>query len=399
MRFFRSLFLISIFLVILVPVCVFADTEVRVTKSGPILVIDEPNVKMDVNLELMNDVIRMVMEKHIDRDNFNTTKMSLGITRGFLEGIGVRKYVLSGITENARHAKDGSSNRTLRVMSGDRVLDIDLGILFEEIRIEAEAGHLKDSANQQKLVVSMTNGFMGSLDKYSRYLTVKEADDILGPMKGEPNKAGKVLQTVGFEVGIKNGRKVGFIQIICFDKNTAKQFEACARAVMAENPEFLIVDLRDNPGGYLETVAESLAMAVGKGKVIFTVENPPGKMTPVKTLDECGSGLFVPLKKIVCLVNRGTASAGEVMAAGLHDLLHAELIGERTYGKGTGWSPYEMTRNRGVCIITDMRWFTPSGKCIKDIGLEPELKAPRTLKDIFAGKDPQMDAAFNELFK
>lgn len=392
----RNVLFVSIFLVLFVSTTVFAATDILYTDKGPVLQIDEPNVSMDVPLEFLTEIVGMVMEHHIERNEFNPTKMSLGIARGFLTGIGVQKIRLSGAPLG--------HNGILRVSHKGQTLDIPMNILFGEIKLAAADGQLKSGTNKHTIVLGMVKGFLGSLDKYSRYLTNKEAEDLFNRLEGKPEKqGGSEPQTVASGMLNISGKKIGVIKIICFDKNTQKQYEALLRELLSMSPEYLIYDLRDNPGGYLQSVGEALAMTVGKGKTIFSIEEEAGKIVPVKGLDEAGDGMIpsakTRIKKIVCLVNRGTASAGEVMAAGIRDIFGAKLVGERTYGKGTGWSPYEMKSGRGVCIITDMRWYTPGGKCIKEIGLVPDIVVKLTLQDFFAEKDPQLEAAVKELLR
>jgi hypothetical protein len=395
----RSVLFVSVFLVLFIASSVFAASDVVYTDKGPVLRIDEPNVSMEVPLDFLTEIIGMVMEHHIERNEFSPMKMSLGIARGFLEGIGVRKLILSGLSGRAA-TKSGS----LRVVKNGVVLDIPLGVLIAEIKLAAENGKLRKGTDKHLIVLGMVKGFLGSLDKYSRYLTNKEAKELFGRLEGKPEKqGGPEPQTVASGMLNVSGKKIGVIKIICFDKNTQKQYEVLLRELLSRSPEYLIYDLRDNPGGYLQSVGEALAMTVGKEKTIFSVEDVAGKIVPVRGLEEAGEGI-VPsaktrIKKIVCLVNRGTASAGEVMAAGIRDILGAKLIGEKTYGKGTGWSPYEMKSGRGVCIITDMRWYTPNGKCIKEVGLTPDLIVKLTLQDFFAEKDPQLEAALKELLR
>ncbi|HRY62670.1 MAG TPA: S41 family peptidase [Candidatus Paceibacterota bacterium] len=376
MKFLKNLALVSILLVVIFPLTSSAETEVRITGSGPILAIDEPNVRVNIDLGLFVEVAGIALEKHIDRDKFNSQKLGIGVARGFLNSIKIYKLTLNGIAENAR--KPRTAERSLRITSGGRSIDLDLGILIEEIRLSAESGKLGRNPDKNAIVVGMIKGFLGSLDRYSYFATNKEEVEHRKMLDGKPEeKGGPEPQTVACGIMNISGHKVGIIKIVIFDKVTQNQYERDMKELLALNPEYLIYDLRDNPGGYLQTVGEMLAMTVGKGKVIFSTEEEPGKLIHVRGTNESGEGL-VPsaktrIKKIVCLINRGTASSGEIMTAGLKDVLGARLVGERTYGKGTALDPCKLKSGRGVCYIVAARWYTPSGKCVDGTGIIPDV--------------------------
>jgi len=204
------------------------------------------------------------------------------------------------------------------------------------------------------------NGDVGTLVK----LSVKREDkDIVVEFK-----RGKVeLTSVAGEIIEKNNTKIGFVRIDVFAKNSYKQFENVINDLKQQGMESLIIDVRDNSGGYLTTVKSIADMFLDKNEVIFIVKDKEGeekqKATKKKTID-------IP---VVVLINGGSASASEIMAATLNENLGAELVGLKTYGKGTVQTT--KTLNSGAIIkYTIQEWLTPKGKSIEDNGVSPTVE-------------------------
>lgn len=155
----------------------------------------------------------------------------------------------------------------------------------------------------------------------------------------------------------------------------------------------MIVDLRNNPGGYLDVAVSSASNWVEGGK---TVVSEVGFGDRKKDYPAKGVTRLQSMKTVV-LVNGGSASAAEILAGALQDYKLATVVGEKTFGKG---SVQELTDLRGgsTLKITTAKWQTPKGRNINQEGLEPDVKIELTADDINADRDPQMDKAL-ELLK
>lgn len=160
---------------------------------------------------------------------------------------------------------------------------------------------------------------------------------------------------------------IGYIQISQFGVNTAEEFEEHFNELCDEGARKLIIDLRGNPGGYVDAAVSIADVFVDKGKVIVSTKNKKGE--EVQYIAQT-AGRDIP---IVILGNEGTASASEVLIGALRDLKGAKLIGEKTYGKGVTQIvvPY---KDGSSLKVTDSRHYTPSGKCIDKQGFEPDIK-------------------------
>ncbi len=190
-----------------------------------------------------------------------------------------------------------------------------------------------------------------------------------------------------------NGKKIAVIKMNQFGDDTKGLLDQDIAKVITGGYSGLILDLRNNPGGYLPTAIDTISNWVNEGEVAVKEVDYAGKETLHKTE---GSPRLKGIKTVV-LVNGGSASASEIVAGALQDYKLATLVGEKTFGKG---SVQELLPLRGDSEIkvTVAKWFTPKGRGIHKVGLEPDVKVEMSADDIKNQKDPQMDKAL-ELLK
>jgi carboxyl-terminal processing protease len=181
---------------------------------------------------------------------------------------------------------------------------------------------------------------------------------------------------------------IAYIQLFTFGEKTTGELKTKLRELMAQNPKGLILDLRNNGGGYLNTAIEVVSQFIDKGVVMYE-EYGNGQR---KTFQALPGGLATKIPLVV-LVNEGTASASEITAGAIQDYGRGVLVGVTTYGKGSvqNWIPLE--NNQGAVRVTIARWLTPKERQISKIGLKPDVEVPLTEEDIKNEKDPQLDKA------
>lgn len=186
---------------------------------------------------------------------------------------------------------------------------------------------------------------------------------------------------------------IGYIQITVFGDTTATDFHNQLSALMAQKPAGIILDLRDNGGGYLDAGIAVASEFIDHG-VIVSEQYGNGTKTPHPAIPG-GLATNIPL---VVLVNENTASASEIVSGAIQDDGRGKLVGVTTYGKGTVQNWFPLT-DGGTARITIARWLTPNGNTIDKKGLTPDLVVTMTQADYTAGKDPQLDAAVQLLLK
>ncbi len=181
---------------------------------------------------------------------------------------------------------------------------------------------------------------------------------------------------------------IAYIQLYNFYQNVDFNFYQAAASIYSQNPKGIILDLRDNPGGYLETSVNIAGWFLKPGELVVSEEFASGQKQQFKA---SGNGVFKDLP-IVILVNGGSASASEILAGALRDNRKIELIGEKTFGKGTVQEIVPLTDNSSM-KITVAHWLMPSGKLIEENGLVPDYEIKLTEDDIKNSRDPQFDKA------
>ena len=183
------------------------------------------------------------------------------------------------------------------------------------------------------------------------------------------------------------GNKIAYIQITQFGDTAASDFHSQLSQLMAQNPAGLVLDLRNNPGGYLNAAVSIASEFIDHG-VIVSEKDSNGAITPYNATTG-GLATSIPL---VVLVNGNSASASEILSGAIQDDGRGKLVGELTYGKGSVQEYFPLS-DGGLARITVAKWLTPSGRAIDKIGLTPDQVVPITQADVNAGLDPQLDAA------
>jgi carboxyl-terminal processing protease len=185
------------------------------------------------------------------------------------------------------------------------------------------------------------------------------------------------------------------IALYSFSQNSAELFREQLRKFVMSGDRKLILDLRGNPGGYLEAAVQMASYFLPIGDTVVTEDYKGTQQNIVHR--SLGYNVFAGKNlKMAILVDQGSASASEILAGALQQHDVAKLVGTRTFGKGSVQQLMDLGGGAEI-KITVARWLTPNGSNISDGGLQPDIKADFTIDDAKAGKDPQMDAALEWL--
>ncbi len=184
---------------------------------------------------------------------------------------------------------------------------------------------------------------------------------------------------------------IAYIQVSIFGDDTDTELREALREAMANNPSGLILDLRNNGGGYLNVAVNIASEFIPQGVILYEVYGD-GTRRPY----EARSGGLATEIPMVVLVNEYSASASEIVAGALQDYGRATLVGTTTFGKGSvqNWMPLS---NGGTLRVTIARWETPNGRSIHGQGIDPDVVVEMTEADYEAGRDPQLEAAIQIL--
>ncbi len=202
-----------------------------------------------------------------------------------------------------------------------------------------------------------------------------------------------VIEVPTIDYSLDSATGIYTIALYSFTETSPALFAKAVDAFRASGSTKLIVDLRGNPGGYLHAAIDMASRFLPKGAVVVT-EDYQGKREG-EAHRSLGLGGVPSGTKVVVLIDRGSASASEILAGALKDNGAATLIGTRSFGKGSVQELIDI--DDGALKITVARWLTPSGVSISDGGLTPDIDVNRTPEDATAGKDPQKARAIEFL--
>lgn len=342
--------------------------------------------KQPLNTEIMNEVYRELVANY-DGD-LDVDKLSDGAARGMTKAVGDDYTSFMDKKEAAEFNKDlngeisgigaeigmrGLQPTVLRVIddSPAKKAGLKAGDVFVAVNGMSVAGETAGD------VADKVTGEAGTTVK----LTVRRSGESLdfSITRAQINDP-SVRWSVSDNVGI--------LTISRFDENTGSLARKAASEFTNKGVKGVIVDLRNNGGGYLTAAQEVASLWLDDGKMVVT-EKSRGKVTD--TIKASGSPTFKG-KKTIVLVNGNSASASEIVAGALKDYQVATLVGEKTFGKGTVQKVINLSDGR-ILKVTVARWYTPHDRNITKEGIQPNQTVKMSSDDTNAGRDPQMARA------
>ena len=186
---------------------------------------------------------------------------------------------------------------------------------------------------------------------------------------------------------------IGYVAIMTFAADTQSELRDHLEEILAEDPVGLIIDLRNNGGGYLQTAVEVGSEFIFDEIILYEDYGSDEELTEFRASKK-GIATDIPL---VLLVNEGSASASEIVAGAFQDLDRGPLVGATTFGKGSVQNWIALDNDQGAVRITIARWLTPDKRQIHEVGLVPEYEVEFTEEDFLADLDPQLDKAIEVL--
>lgn len=303
----------------------------------------------------------------------NDTNNLNSILTGKYRGVGIEIEKSDDDNIKIVRVLDNSPASKAGLKSGDIITQIDL--------VDVKGKSSTDLANM-----------IGNSSSDSVNFTIKRGDEILS-IKVDIKM---LYDTVSNEKVISyNDKKIGYISLSSFSEDSYNQFSSNLEKLDKENIDSLIIDLRGNTGGYLNSAYKIAELFIKKGKTIYSLESKSNKEVykdKTKTHESYN---------IIVLTNKNTASASEVLAAALRDSYGAKLLGTTSYGKGKVQEKSSLTDGTTVKYTT-AKWLTPTGECIDGVGLEPDISVEYDEKAYDGDNiltDNQVKAAAEEITK
>jgi carboxyl-terminal processing protease len=215
-------------------------------------------------------------------------------------------------------------------------------------------------------------------------------DGVIDPLEFDLVRARIAIPSV--ESKMLTGQ-IAYVKINTFGQQTTSELNAALNTLLKQNPRGLVLDLRNDPGGYLDTAIEVASQFLPNGTVVMREKYGDGHEVVFKA-KRGGLATDIPM---VVLVNEGSASASEIVAGAIQDNQRGVIVGETSYGKGTVQQIHPLQQNAGVVRVTIARWLTPTGRSIDKVGITPNNAVAMTPEDVTAKRDPQLDKAISLL--
>lgn len=374
---------------------VFAPKEFRVVNQS-----EQPQT---VDYNLLWDAINIVKQNYIEKP-IDQQAMLYGAVKGAIEAVGdpyttfFQPKELQNFQTNLKGSFDGIGAEVGK-QNGNIVIVAPLdgspaqraGIKAKDIIAKVNGEVVNDWSVEQ------------AVDKIRGPKGTKVTLTLVREGKNQPFDVTIVrdviqVKSVKWEIKniVQNGatKKIAVITLSQFGDDTDSLFSQAVNDILRQNVDGIILDERNNPGGYLQTAVDLASDWVDAGKVVVTEAHSDG--TSQKYNAE-GNNRFAGIKTVV-LINGGSASAAEILAGALHDYQKAELVGEKSFGKGSVQELINL-KEGGAVKVTVAKWITPGGINLNHNGLDPDVKVTISDSDASAGKDPQMDKAVEVVTK
>lgn len=293
---------------------------------------------------------------------------------GYFGGVGMHVGMRDNVLTVISPLK-GTPAESAGVLAGDQIIEIDEEPTFDMSVDEA---------------VYKIRGEVGTVVKLGIY---REGED-------EPIEIEVTRDTINIPVMDTELRDDGVfvISLYSFSGTAPTLFRDALREFVETGSSKLVIDLRGNPGGYLEVAVDMASWFLEQGKVV--VREDQGRNGEGKTFRSVGYNLnkdvFHGRIKMVVLVDRGSASASEIFAGALREHGIALLVGQKTFGKGSVQELVPLTEDTSI-KLTVARWLTPKGVSISENGIVPDFEVEYTKEDAEAKHDPQMEKAVEVL--
>jgi len=296
-------------------------------------------------------------------------------TGGNFEGVGMEIGIKGGILTVVAPL-EGTPAMKAGIKAGDKIIKIN-NASTENMLLEEAVSQIKGEKGTEVVLTIFRKNLKEPKD-IAIVRDIIQIPIVKWEMKEEP---------------FSHKTNIAYIKIYQFTGNLFKKFQEITSEIHQAKAEKIILDLRNNPGGYLGTAVDIASWFLPKGEVVVIEDF--GKEREQEKYRSKGYKEFQNIP-VVVLINKGSASASEIVAGALKDIRGVKLIGEKSFGKGSVQT-LEKFRDGSSLKITIAKWLTPSGLSISDEGLTPNIEIELTDEDYDNNKDPQLDEAIKAL--
>jgi carboxyl-terminal processing protease len=344
------------------------------------------------DLSLFWETWNSLQSKYVDKSKIDTTKMVYGAIAGMVSAVG-DPYTVFFDPSDSKDFIDDSRGEFEGV-------GMEVGIKKEMLQVVTPL----EGTPAQKAGLRAGDVIVKIDGKQSANMSVDEAVDLIrGPQGTEVTlgiyrdewKETRDIKLIRELINVASVKwrmidgDTAYIQLFQFTEDAGEEFKGAAMEILDKRAKKIILDLRNDPGGYLSVAQDIAGWFLDRGQLI-TIEDMGENQVNMEYKSE-GPSLFAKTP-VVILINGGSASASEILAGALRDNRGIQLIGEKSFGKGSV-QQLESLSGGSTLKVTVAKWLTPKGDQISEKGLAADIEVKMTSEDYEAEKDPQLDKA------
>ncbi len=356
------------------------------------IIVNEENKKDVLDFSLFWKAWDLLKEKYVDSSKLDSQKLLYGAIKGVMQAAGDPYTIYLDPDENKQFNDDitgsfegigaemgikggiltiiaplnGSPAEKAGLRAGDKIIKIN-GENSAEMSLDEAVNKIRGQKETEAKLTIFRNG-----NVEAREITVKR----------------DIINVKSVEAEFKNNG-IAYVKISRFSEDTSREFNSAANQIISQKSKGVIIDLRNDPGGYLDASIKIASKMIVKGKVVVIEES--GDKSQKKIFAE-GGDILSGLPAVV-IINEGSASASEILAGALaNNRDNVTLIGKKSFGKGSVQELIELPQNTAA-KITVARWLTPNGEQINEKGINPDIEINLTEEDYNNDRDPQLDKA------
>jgi len=346
----------------------------------------------EIDFSLFWETYHMLKERFPDSGKINTQEIIYGAISGMVKSLGDPYTVFLKPEETKRFQQDVKG-----VFEG---VGMEIGMKKGELTVISPL----EGTPAQRSGIRAGDKIIKIDETFTIDLTIEEAVALIRGQRGtevtltvlrkdwenpkEIKLIREVIEIPSLKWELREGN-IAYLKLYNFTEKAQFDFPEAAVEILNSPAKKIILDLRNNPGGYLEVSQDIAGWFLERGKVVVIEDFGEGKEK--KEYKAKGIGRFANYP-IVILINEGSASASEILAGALRDNRSILLIGEKSFGKGSVQELIELREDSSL-KITVAKWLTPNGSLIAEVGLEPDIKVEMSEEDFEEDRDPQLDKA------